>query len=273
MILRGTDAVFMIAIVLGAFALVPLIGAACLRLSCRFFRVPTAKFGRCWLSYLLAYVAASVTGTLILLARKGADVSPDWLAAVVFGQAVLVHFVVVPLILQTGWRKSIAAHGVALLMYAAVLALALTPALLHAKKSARRITMMADLKSIGWALHEYSRESSQRDSFPATLEELERAGYPIRLTPRSSQRDFTYLGNYIQQQRKLLNSPVQDPVRLGSARIRNTVVTPLVWVTSLDLDEEQIAVCFFDGHVEIILREEFQRRLRVTMQDLGEADK
>jgi len=257
------DIGFLLLVVLGSFAVVPAIGGAFLRLACRIVKVRGATYVRCWMAYLVAYVAASLVGTVLLLVVKDAASVPWWLVAAIFGLALGVHLVVVPLVLRSGLGKGLLAHAMAMAMYAIVLAMALTPAVLHARTTGRRAMLKVDLHSIGRSINLYAQESNEK--LPPTLEALQQAGYPIVLSPGRHLKDITYIGDYIRDK----HGRVASERGMRRMALDAPWGSPMLWARSDDFDDDEIVVCFRDGSVHILSREEFTQGRTRFLTDLG----
>lgn len=150
---------------------VPLIGRAMLRLTCSVTRVPGVRFGRCWLAYLAAYVAASIVGVplLLLLPRQqGVPTFPTVIAWLVV--ALLVHALIVPRVLGTPLRRTLVAHAIALALTGCVTVALALPAVILLRAGARRVVRAQQFVQLREAMDRFTQETEgQQFLMPAAI--------------------------------------------------------------------------------------------------------
>ena len=143
-----------------------------------------------------------------------------------------------------------------LLAIAAILAALLIPAIMNARRQAKRAMCASQLKMVGLALHMYAGDYQER--FPESLEELSELGYlpaeeilqcPARKDRAPGEIDYVYVKGLSPGSRP--NEPVAFDRRGNHRDGRN--------------------VLFVDGHVEILREAEFQR-LYGQLDDPGETE-
>ncbi len=159
----------LVGIVFAAIAIVPFIGGACLLLTSRLAKVPSATYLRCYLAYLTAYLAATLVTLPISLIGSLLLQVPDYvLWPACFLLAIGIHMVIIPKFLQMSIWKGLVVHGAAVLLVALVLGLMVAVLLWFSLESIRERTQivmaMNNLKQIGNGL-QYHLE--QEEKFPA----------------------------------------------------------------------------------------------------------
>ncbi|MGE3408251.1 MAG: DUF1559 domain-containing protein [Pirellulales bacterium] len=140
--------------VVGAIAIVPLIGGACLLLTSRLAKISTATFPKCYLAYLTAYLAATVVClpiTLMAVLKIQVPGYVLWPAFVLI--AFGVHMVIIPKFLGLPFGKGLLVHGSAVFLVGLVLAAMLWFPVQLVRRQAQIAVVMGNLKQIGDAMH------------------------------------------------------------------------------------------------------------------------
>lgn len=263
MIVGGDSARFLLTVVLVLFAIAPLFGGLFLKLAFRLLKIEGLTFLRCWMAYAAAYVAASISGTLLILLIPDARSIPAWLAIVVFLLALAVHVALVPLVLRRRTRECVAGLALGMGMYAVALAVVLTPVTLHARKQGRRIAFIADMKGVSTVLVEYSMHHGGR--WPSTLEDVEDARHMLGSSSAFGPDGPTYLGEYIASN----SVPEGESFAARGISARLGWEDPVLWGRTKDFPHDDIVVFFADNHYQVLPKSELEKGLRATVERLG----
>ena len=255
------DLSFLVIATLGAFIVVPLTGAIFLGMWCRIMNVPVPVYRRRYLAYAGGYAAALIVATLMMVLVKDASRVPGWFLASLFVQALAVHAVVVPLVLKTPWGKAIAAQALTLILYGAVLVMAIAPVILHVRRTVDRAEWKADLQNLYQAVT--SGKGMEIEKLPAALAELESAEGGVPVLPAHQAR-IEYLGDYM---RRSYPTVPQENFIFSMSRIKTMRpgACPLIWQNPRETAGGHLAVCFYDGTVAHLTRSEFEYLLDATL--------
>ena len=263
------DVNFLVFSMLGALVVVPMMGAMFLGVWCRMLSVPAPRYRRRCLAYGAGYVAAMSMATLLMFLVKDSHKVPGWFLASLFAQALAIHALVVPAVLRTPWGKEIRAQALALLLYGAVLVIAMAPVIIHVRKSVDRGEWTADLKQLYRTVtFEKGMDVGQ---LPETLDAAEQAGAKIVLLPFHRRDDVIYLGDYI---RRNYPSTLQDLFVASMEKIKATHPgsSPLIWRNPRTTRNYRLPVCSYDGTVAYLTREEFDYHLTRTLLELDKIE-
>jgi len=246
-----------------------LMGAMFLGVWCRMMNVPTPRFRRRWCAYGAGYAAALVIAAMMMLPAKDSSSVPGWFLASLFGQALAVHAVVVPLVLKTSWGKAIAAQALALVLYGAVLVIAMAPVIIHVRKAVDRAEWRADLEQLYQTVT--SGKGMDAAWLPETLADIEKAGGTIILLSDHQRTDVVYLGDYIQQ-----NYPAMLEGLFASSmagiKTRRPETSPLIWQRPGATRGDRMHVCCYDGTVAYLTVQDFERHLMRTLLELDKTE-
>jgi hypothetical protein len=156
--LTEANILFWSAFALVCVGLVPLLGGAMLRLGCKATGVAGVRFGRCWLAYLAAYAIASAVGVpLLLLLPSRHGVPAPFTVVVWLVAALVVHALVVPRVLRTPVRRTLVAHGIALVLTTGVIAALALPGIVFLRAGARRVERSQQFYNVGKALTDFAQ--------------------------------------------------------------------------------------------------------------------
>ena len=263
------DVSFMVLATVGASIVVPMMGAMFLGVWCRMMNVPTPRYRRRWCAYGAGYIAALAIATLMMLLVKDSSKVPGWFLASLFGQALAVHAVVVPAVLKTPWGREIGAQALALVLYGAVLVIAMAPVIVHVRKAVDRAEWTADLEQLYRTVT--SEKGMNVGRLPETLADVEQAGGTIVLLSDHQRADVVYLGDYVQQ---------NYPAMLGGlfassmAKIKagQPETSPLIWQNPATTGSYRLYVCCYDGTTAHLTRREFDYRLSRTLLELDKIE-
>ena len=213
-------------------------------------------------------MVASIVGTLSLFIIKGADQVSLWLLFLLFAQGLLVHFIIVPLVLKTGFKEGIVAQALAILMYMVVLSIALLPVILHARKSVKIAVVQNDLREVYESVRLYSLDHDE--VLPSRLAQIDQQVYIIPLSKYHSQSDIRYLPEYVMEHCKRQGSTSNSlpGFRLGMHQFHRMSEDVLLWSTPESISRNQVVVCFADRHTEIVSKNEFEKYLDDTIKEL-----
>ncbi|MDP6635767.1 MAG: hypothetical protein QGG42_12770 [Phycisphaerae bacterium] len=259
------DVSFLALAVIGASIVVPLTGAMFLGVWCRMLNAPTPRYLRRCLAYGAAYGAALLVATLMMFLVKDSGKVPGWFLASLFGQALAIHALIVPAVLRTPWGKGIAAQALTLMLYGAVLVIAMAPVIIHVRKAVDRGEWTAELEML------YQRVTSNKGMdaglLPETLAEAETAGGKILLLPGHERSDVVYLGDYIQENyRSLLEGLFVSSIAKIKGGQPETAL--LIWRDPESTSDYRLPVCSYDGTVSYLTRREFEHQLERTLLEL-----
>jgi hypothetical protein len=262
------DVNFIVLATLGASVVAPLMGAMFLGMWCRMMNVPTASYRRRCLAYAAGCLAALATATVMMLLVKDSSKVPGWFLASLFLQALALHALIVPLVLKTPWGKEILAQALALMLYGAVLVIALAPVIIRVRKAVDRAEWKADLEQLYRTVT--AEKGVDAGRLPETLAVVEQAGRKIVLLPAHRTEDVVYLGDYVQQNCPAMpqGAFVSSMGRIGRKR-RET--SPLIWQNPTDRKLPR-AVCSYDGTVVFLTRPEFDYHLDRTLLELDKTE-
>ena len=263
------DVSFMVLATLGASVVVPLMGVMFLGVWCRMMNVPTPRFRRRWCAYGAGYAAALFMAALMMLLAKDFSSVPGWFLASLFGQALAVHAVVVPLVLKTPWGKEIAAQFLALMLYGAVLVIAMAPVIVHARKAVDRAEWQADLERLYQTVTAGKGMDAAR--LPETLADIEKAGRTIVLLSDHQRTDVMYLGDYVQQNYPSMLEGLFASSMAG-IKARRPETSPLIWQRPETTGSYRLHVCCYDGSVRYLTRREFDHLLSRTLLELDKTE-
>lgn len=129
--------------ILLTFVVIPTIGAACLHLSCKILRIQT-RYVRCWVAYFVSIFISGLISVIIFIFTVKDGQFPGYVFPLTFVLAILIHFVLVPIVLQIRWGKALLAHAMALGMFTVMLGLATVPLILDLRKKAQAAKAAAD---------------------------------------------------------------------------------------------------------------------------------
>jgi hypothetical protein len=256
------DVSFLLLLMLGACVAVPMIGAIVLGVWSRVLNVPPEQYRRRCLAYGVGYVCALAAAAIMMFMVKDAGNVPGWFLASLFGQALAIHGLVVPLVLKTPWGKGIAAQGLTLVLYGAVLVMAMAPAIIHVRRAVGRAEWTADLEQL------YRKVTSEQGSdaieLCETLDAIEQTGVAILLLPGHKRSDVVYLGDYIHHN---YPSTLTDRFIASMPEINATDpgTSPLIWRNPRATKNNRLAVCSYDGTVAYLTREELDYHLTQTL--------
>ena len=263
------DMSFMLLATIGASVVVPMMGAMFLGVWCRMMNVPTPRYRRRWLAYGAGYLAALVMTTLMMLLVKDSSKVPGWFLASLFGQVLAMHAVVVPLVLKTPWGRETAAQALALVLYGAVLVIAMAPVIVHVRGAVDRAEWKADLEQL------YRTVTAEKGmavgQLPETLASVEQAGGTIILLPVHRRGDVVYLGDYVQQNYPFVLEGLFAS-SMAKIRTRQPESSPLIWQNPATTGSYRLHVCYYDGTVAHLTRREFDYRLECTVVELGRTE-
>jgi len=261
------DTTFLVTALLGAFLVIPLLGGVFLRLWCGILDIARPPYARCWLAYTAAYVAAVLVAIVLLLLVKDTGRIPGWFLASLYCQGLAVHFVVVPLVLRTSWGKAIAAQALALVLYGAVLVIAMAPVIIHVRKAVDRAEWQADLEKLYSDISDYRKKHN--GDLPAGLDELAKAGFPVLLLPGHQRLDVVYLPDYLRRTYPdLPPERLRRVIRAGGGTLKTPANAPLIWQDPYRTPGHWLHVCHFDGAIRRLGRPELQWRLERTLSEL-----
>jgi len=263
------DMSFIVLATLGASVVVPMMGAMFLGVWCRMMNVPTPRYLRRWCAYGAGYLAALVIATLMMLLVKDSSKVPGWFLASLFGQALAVHAVVVPVILKTPWGKETGAQAMALVLYGAVLVIAMAPVIVHARKAVERAEWKADFQQLYRTVT--SDKGMDVGRLPETLECVEQEGGRIVLLSDHERSDVVYLGDYVHANYPSMLKGL-FPSSMARIRTRQPETSPLIWQNPATTGNYRLHVCCYDGTVAYLTRREFDYRLRRTLLELDKAE-
>ena len=257
------DLRFLLVCTLGVSLVVPMLGALFLSLWCRVLTTSVPKYRHLAMAYWVGYILALMIALLMMFMVKDSANVPGWFLASLFGQALAIHALIVPLILKTPWGKGIAAQGLALVLYGAVLVIAVAPVIIHVRRSVDQAEWTADIQQL------YQTVTSGKGVdivvLPATLGA---SGKSILLLPGHARGDVVYLGDYV-----LLNYPAMIGDRfvesMSQFREGHHGVAPLIWRNPRTAPGPRIAVCDYNGSVSYMTSLEFERHLERTLLDLN----
>jgi|GEM_PF-2179296 len=263
------DTSFMVLSTLAALVIVPLMGATFLGVWCRMMNVSPARYWRRWCAYGAGYLAALLITTFMLLLVKDAGKVPGWFLASLFVQALAVHAVVVPLVLQTPWGKAIAAQAMTLVLYGAVLIIAIAPLIVHVRKAVDRAEWKAEFEQLYRTVT--CEKGMDAGELPETLAQVEKTIGKIVLLPGHERGDVVYLGDYIQAN---YPSMLAGLFASSMAKIKTgrPETSPLIWRNPATTRGYRLGVCFYDGNVAYLTRREFDYRLRCTLLNLDKIE-
>ena len=263
------DVSFMVLTTVGASVVVPMTGAMFLGVWCRMMNVPTPRFRRRWCAYGAGYVAALVIAALMMLLVKDSSKVPGWFLASLFGQALAMHAVVVPVVLKTPWGKAITAQALALVLHGAVLVIAMAPVIVHVRKAVDRAEWKADLEQLYQTVT--SKKGMDAGELPETLASVEQAGGTIVLLSDHERTDVVYLGDYVKQ-----NYPAVLEGLFASSmakfKARRPETSLLIWQNPATTGSYRLHVCYYDGSVARLTRRELDYRLSRTVVELGKSE-
>jgi len=264
------DVSFMVLATLGASLVVPMTGAMSLGVWYRMMNVPTPRYRRRWLAYGAGYLAALIIATLMMLLVKDSSKVPGWFLASLFGQALAVHAVVVPLVLKTPWGKETAAQAMALVLYGAVLVIAVAPVIVHVRKAVDQAEWQADMKQLYRTVT--SGKGMDVGELPETLADIEKAGGTIVLLSDHGRADVVYLGDYVKTN---YPSMLEGLFVSSMAKIKawKPETSPLIWQNPATTGSYRLHVCYYDGTVAHLTRREFDYRLESTVRELSRSDR
>jgi hypothetical protein len=273
LLLAASDAVtvvfdvrFLLVCTLGVSLVVPMLGALFLGLWCRVLNTPVSKYLYRAMAYWVGYILALTVALLMMFLVKDSTNVPGWFLASLFGQALAIHGLVVPLILKTPWGKGIAAQGLALVLYGAVLVIAVAPVIIHVRRAVDRAEWTADINQLYQTIT--SGKGVNVAELPATLEAVELGGEKILLLPGHQRRDMIYLGDYV-----LDNYPAMLGDRFVGSMLRFRAerpgVAPLIWRNPRTAPGPRITVCDYNGSVSYMTPLEFEHHLERTLLDLN----
>ncbi|MDP6546271.1 MAG: hypothetical protein QGH60_20010 [Phycisphaerae bacterium] len=259
------DVSFMVLATLGASVVVPMTGAMFLGVWCRMMNLPTPRFRRRWLAYGAGYLAALVMATLMMLLVKDSSRVPGWFLASLFGQALAVHAVVVPFVLKTPWGKATLAQAMALVLYGAVLVIAMAPVIIHVRKAVDQAEWRADLEQLYRTVT--AGKGMDVGELPETLADIENTGQAIILLSDHERGEVVYLGDYVKQ---YYSSILEGQFVSSMAKIKtgHPETSPLIWQEP-EPGSYRLHVCYYDGTVAYLSRRVFDSHLRCTVVELG----
>ena len=263
------DVSFLVLATLGASVVVPLTGAMFLGVWCRMMGVPTPRYRRRWFAYGAGYLVALALAMLMMFLVKDSSNVPGWFLASLFGQALAVHALVVPVVLKTPWGKEIAAQALALMLYGAVLVIAMAPVIIHVRKAVDRAEWKADLEQLYQTVT--SDKGMEVGRLPETLAAVERAGGTIILLPAHRRVDVVYLGDYVRQN---YPSTLQRffVASMGRIRGKQPETSPLFWQNPGTTGNYRLNVCSYDGTVAYLTRRELDYHLMRTLLELDKIE-
>jgi len=263
------DVSFVMLAIMAALLVVPLLGAMFLGIWCRMLDIPTPRFKKRWLAYASGCGASLLMTTLMMLMVKDAARVPGWFLASLFGQAIAVHAIVVPLVLGTRWGRQIHAQAMTLILYGAVLVIAMAPIIIHVRKAVDRGEWAAELQRLYRAVT--GGKGMQAALLPETLEHVEEGGWVLLLLPGHKRDDVTYLGDYIQDNYPSMLTE-QFVACMPSIKDKSPGISPLIWRNPKTTRDHRIAVCSYDGTVSHLTRREFDYHLSRTLLELDKVD-
>jgi hypothetical protein len=262
------DVSFVLLAIIGASIIVPVVGAMFLGVWCRMYNVPTPRFVRRWLAYLAGYFASLLISSLMMFLVKDAGRVPGWFLASLFGQAIAVHALVVPWVLKTAWGKQITAQAMTLMIYGAVLVIAMAPIIIHVRRAVDRGEWTAELENLHRVVT--GGKGLNAEIMPETLADVRASDPTLGLLPGHEWEDTVYLGDYIND---TYPSMLPDAFASSMARIRekNPGISPLLWRNPDTTGDYRIAVISYDGTVAFLTRRELFAYLDHTLPQLNKA--
>ena len=263
------DLSFILLATLGVSVVVPFMGAMFLGVWYRMMNVPTPSYRRRCLAYGAGYVASLAMAMLMMLLVKDSSLVPGWFLASLFGQALAMHALIVPLVLRTSWGKEMIAQALTLVLYGAVLVTAMAPVIIHVRKAVGRAEWKADMERL---YRTVTREKGMEvGDLPETLEAVEMAGGKIVLLPAHRRTDVVYLGDYVRQNypSTLQGSFVSS---MGRIRLQTPETSPLIWRNPRTTRDYRVPVCSYDGTVAFLTRREFDYHLSRTLLELDKTE-
>ncbi len=260
------DVSFVLLAVIGASIIVPVIGAMFLGIWCRMYNVPTPRFLRRWLAYCAGYFTSLLITSLMMFLVKDAGRVPGWFLASLFCQAIAVHAIVVPWVLKTAWGKQITAQAMTLMVYGAVLVIAMAPIIIHVRKAVDRGEWTAELEKLHRVVT--GGKGLDAESVPETLADVRTADPTLLLLPGHKWEDVVYLGDYIEDN---YPSMLTDLFVSSMATIRekNPGSSPLIWRNPKTTRDYRIPVISYDGTVAFLTHREFFAHLDHTLLQLN----
>jgi hypothetical protein len=161
-------ALIWVAIAVGCIVLVPLLGGAMLRLACKMTGVQGVRYKRCWLAYLSAYAVASVVAVplFFVLPRSSFGTPASSSMGIIFLIALCIHALIVPKVLGTPVRRTLAAHGIAIVLTGCIILVMSLPLFFYARSEAQRVARMFQFREIYHAMEGYSDTMSGRRGLP-----------------------------------------------------------------------------------------------------------
>jgi hypothetical protein len=256
------DVSFLVLLTLGSSVVVPMLGAIFLGVWCRMLNVPIPRYRRRCLAYGAGYISALVVAACMMFLVKDSGRVPGWFLTSLFAQALAVHALVVPAVLRTPWGKEIQAQALALILYAAVLVIAIAPVIIHVRKAVDRGEWTVDLEQLYQTLT--SKKGMDVGVLPETLGAAEQAGAKILLLPGHRKEDVVYLGDYIQENYPAL---LQDLFVASMDKIKAAApgTSPLIWRNPRTTRDYRLPVCSYNGKVAFLTRREFDYHLTRTL--------
>ena len=161
-------ALIWVAIAVGCIVLVPLLGGAMLRLACKMTGVQGVRYKRCWLAYLSAYAVASVVAVplFFVLPRSSFGTPASSSMGIIFLIALCIHALIVPKVLGTPVRRTLAAHGIAIVLTGCIILVMSLPLFFYARSEAQRVARMFQLREIHRSMELMADVMSGRPGLP-----------------------------------------------------------------------------------------------------------
>jgi hypothetical protein len=263
------DVSFLMLAVIGASIVVPLVGAVFMGVWCRLLNAPTPRYRSRCAAYFAGYAAALLMATLMMFLVKDSEHVPGWFLASLFGQGIAIHAVVVPLVLKTQWGKQIAAQALTLVLYGAVLVLAMAPVIIHVRRAVDRGEWTAELDGLYQIVTR--QKGMDAGKLPQTLDDMEKSGKPLLLLPGHRRGDLVYLGDYIQDNYPSMLGDL-FVASMSSIKDRSPEISPLIWRNPKTMRDYRLPVCSYDGSVSFLTRREFDYHLTRTLLELDKID-
>ena len=263
------DVSFLVLAVLGASIVVPQLGALFLGVWCGLLNEPTPPYRTRCLAYSAGYAASLLMSTLMMLLVKDAGNVPGWFIASLFGQGVAIHAVVVPFVLKTSWGKQTVAQALTLVLYGAVLVVAMAPIIIHVRRAVERGEWTAELQKMYRVVTD--GEGMGAATLPETLGDVEKTGPAVVLLPGHHRDDLVYLGDYV---RANYPSTLTERFVASMPNIigKTPETSPLIWRNPKNNRSNRLGVCSYNGTVSFLSRQELDYHLTRTLLELDKID-